>query len=414
VAYRLVEAELTAPLPEVALARDEDGVGLVVRRGGRPIGFVLRPLSPGAALGPADVAHLAREAGLLADGVSDATDGAPAPGRLPRLSVVVCTRDRPAALARCLGSLTALRGSAAAAALALEVLVVDNAPSDDRTRAVAAAVPGVRYVRAPVRGLDFARNCALREARGDFVAFFDDDVTVDPGWLVGFAEAWAAHPDAAAVTGPVLPLALETPAQLLFEEYGGFGHRFRRIRWEPARPEDPLYPCSPGRIGAGCNMAVRRDVVLGLGGFDEALDTGSPLPGGGDMDVFYRLLRAGHAIVTEPRCLVFHEHRRSYAELRHQMWTWGLGFMAFVAKSYRTDPTQRPKLRRLVRRWFRQRTWHLVLCVAGVARRPPGLALAQLAGGVVGLLGEYPRSERRVRARLAAAPATLVAPEEAS
>ena len=102
-------------------------------------------------------------------------------------------------------------------------------------------------------------------------------------------------------------------------------------------------------------MAVRRDVLRALGGFDEALDTGAPLPGGGDLDIFYRLARGGHPIVSEPRCLVLHQHRREYARLRHQLWTWGLGFMAFVAKSYRAEPSQRGKFRRLLAWWARTR-----------------------------------------------------------
>jgi glycosyltransferase involved in cell wall biosynthesis len=397
VRYLLADIDLTEELPDIALSPDDAGVGIVVRRQRRPIGFVLQGVSPGAALTSAEIAR------LLA-GVTNGT-GAPKPeasggsARTPSVTAVVCTRDRPELLARCLASLHALAATPAAARIDFEILVVDNAPSDDRTREVVARVPNTRYVRAPVQGLDIARNCGLREARGEFVAFFDDDVTADGGWLEGFAEALAAHPDAAAVTGPVLPYELATRAQILFEEWGGFGHRFQKLRHDAERTDDPLFPCSPGRIGAGCNMAVRRAVVQALGGFDEALDTGTKLPGGGDMDVFYRLLRAGHAIATEPQCLVFHQHRRSYHELRYQMWTWGLGFMAFVGKSYRTDPEQRGKFRRLILQWYWRRALHVALCVTGHAKRPLGLALAQFAGGLVGLFGEYSRSQRRIRLR---------------
>jgi GT2 family glycosyltransferase len=400
VGYLLTDVDVADELPRIELTPEQDGVGIVVRWQRRPIGFVLHGVPGGRVLESADVAR-------LLDGVTDATageNGRPAahPGEPPSMTAAVCTHGRPEKLARCLSSLVTLASSPAAARVRLEILVVDNAPTDARSREIVARAPNVRYVVAPVLGLDFARNCALREARGDFVAFFDDDVTVDPGWLDGFVEALAAHPDAAAVTGPVLPFELATRAQILFEEYGGFGHRFRKRRHDAESTDDPLFPCSPGQIGAGCNMAVRRATVQELGGFDEMLDTGAPLPGGGDLDVFYRLLRAGHPIVTEPQCLVFHQHRRSYAELRHQMWTWGLGFMAFVTKSYRTDPEQRGKFRRFLVWWFGRRVSHVAFCITGHARRPVGLALAQLAGGIVGLFGEYSRSERRVRRLLAA------------
>jgi hypothetical protein len=85
------------------------------------------------------------------------------------------------------------------------------------------------------------------------------------------------------------------------------------------------------------------------------------------------------------------------------MWTWGLGFMAFVSKSYRTDPEQRAKFRHLVVRWFGKRIWQLVRGSTGPNGWPIELSAAQLAGGVVGLLGEYSRSQRRVRRLVEAA-----------
>jgi len=187
VRYLLADIDLAQGLPRLALTPAQDGVGIVVRRERRPIGFVLRALPPGTALTPADVARLL---GALANGMA-AEDTAPAAvaGRTPTLTAVICTRNRPEMLARCLASLHELARTPAAARVRLDILVVDNAPSDDRSREIVARSHHARYVRAPVQGLDFARNCALREARGDFVAFFDDDVTVDPGWLDGFASA---------------------------------------------------------------------------------------------------------------------------------------------------------------------------------------------------------------------------------
>lgn len=400
--YRLTTVDLTRPLPAITLDGEETGVGLTLRLDGRPIGFVLRDLPRGAVLTPDAVARLlgsAERVGLLEERIrrelSGATASAPSDA-VPSVTAVVCTRDRPALLARCLASLVALRERGAAHAPPLEILVVDNAPSDHRTREAVSRVSHVRYVREPLAGLDFARNRGLEEARGDFVGYFDDDVVVDPDWLEGFVEALSEHPDAAAVTGPVLPLELVTRAQIEFERLGGFGHRFRKTRFGPALAGNDVYPCGPGIFGAGCNMAFRRDVLRRLGGFDEALDTGARLPGGGDLDAFYRLVRARHVIVSEPRCLVLHQHRREYARLRHQLWTWGLGFMAFVAKSYRADPSQRPKFRRLLAWWVVRNAGMLVRRSCGGDAPPPDLVLAEVAGGIVGLCGEYGRSRRHV------------------
>jgi len=393
--YRIVEIEVTRSLPRIALAPIESGIAFVVRRHGAPIGFHLQPVAPGRLLENDDVERL-----LTAANPEWRRPVPPTPPRVPvhvpSLTAVVCTHDRPALLARCLRSLRALRARRWASAVELELLVVDDAPSDERTRALVVGLADVRYVREPHVGLDFARNRAWREARGEFVAYFDDDVTVDPGWLAGFVEACAEHPDAAAVTGPVLPYALTTRAQVLFEEFGGLGHRLAKARFGATRAGDAIYPCAPGILGTGCNMALRRDVVAAIGGFDEALDTGRPLPGGGDLDILYRFVRASHPVVVEPRCLVFHEHRSDYPALRHQLWTWGLGTMAFVAKTYRSDPASRARLRRRVVQWFVQRAKSAGARCLGRATMPLGAVVAMAAGGVVGLCGEYGRSRRRV------------------
>lgn len=393
--YRIHDIDLVMPLSRVALRDDEAGLALVVRRGGAPVGFVLEPAAPGRVFAPADVARVLRDADpdWCAPAVSPPQ---PAFARAPSLTIAVCTHDRPELLARCVRSLRVLRARPAAAFVALDLLVVDDAPTTEATRALVGALPDVRYVREPHVGLDFARNRALREARTTFVAYVDDDVTVDAGWLAGFVEACSEHPDAVAVTGPVLPAELATPTQVLFERFGGFGHRFAKARFGPARAGDPVYPCAPGLLGTGCNMIVRRDVARELGGFDEALDTGRPLPGGGDLDMLYRLVRAGGPIVVEPRCLVFHAHRRDHAAFRHQMWTWGLGTMAFLAKSHRTDRANRARIRRRIVQWFALRARSIAAACAGRDTLPLDVSLAMTAGGVVGLCGEYRRSERRV------------------
>jgi glycosyltransferase involved in cell wall biosynthesis len=408
--YRLATVDLAHPLPSIALDGAETGVGLTIRLDGQPIGFVLHELQPGAVLGPAAVAQLLGQPeriALLEERIR--RELLPAPGSptgraAPSITAVVCTHDRPKLLVRCLASLAALRQGDAGRSAPLDILVVDDAPSDGATRDTVTSFPGVGYAEEPITGLDFARNRGLEESTTDFVAYFDDDVTVDAGWLDGFIEAWTAHPDAGAITGPVLPLELVTPAQVEFERLGGFGRRFRKIRFGQQLAGNDVYPCGPGIFGAGCNMAFRRDLLRSLGGFDEALDTGAQLPGGGDLDMFYRVVRAGHAIVSEPRCLVLHQHRREYGRLRHQLWTWGLGLMAFVAKSYRAEPSQRRRFRRLLAWWVASRGAMLVRRARGGDAPPLDLVLAELAGGIVGLCGEYGRSRRRVERLRGAGP----------
>jgi GT2 family glycosyltransferase len=393
-AYAIVDAELAEPLPRVALAAGEDGVALLLRAHGRPVYFGLHALERGARLDGRALWRLAEpEAApaLAAQALRDALVAAPrhAPADV---TAVICTRDRTALLAACLRSLRAL-GPAAP-----PVLVVDNDPPDGATEAVAAA-EGAAYVREPRPGLDFARNRGLREAGTAYVAFLDDDTVVDRGWRAGLDEAVGEHPDAGAVTGLVLPAELRTDAQVVFERRGGFRRGVRKLRYAgPRRPGNPLYPVGAGIFGAGCNMVLRREPALALGGFDEALDTGPPLPGGGDLDIFHRVVASGAPLVYEPRMLVFHRHRTGHAELRRQYWSWGDGFMAFLAKTYGADRAMRPRARAMVLWWLGYALRNVAETAAG---RQPGsadLALAELGGGLAGLAGSYGRSRRRTAA----------------
>ncbi len=402
--YAIYDVDTTQPLPIIALENDKIGIALIVRRNDRPIGLLMQPVAPGRAIAPQELGQwLGKELGqkLLQEQLHDELRNeiqmvSASAGTLPSLTVAICTKDRPDNLVRCLHSLIPLQVSGKSAVPRFEVLVVDNAPSDDRTKALVASLPSVRYTREPKPGLDFARNHALHHATGDWLAYLDDDVVVDRYWLDGLIEAWTENPDAGAFTGLVLPFELETEAQILFEQRGGFRRGFEKIRYGQMLPGNPLYPCGAGIFGAGCNMAFRRDMLLKLGGFDEALDTGAPLPGGGDLDVFYRVIRAGHHLVYEPRYLVFHQHRRELEKLQRQYWTWGLGFMAFVAKSWQSDPAQRSLFRQLIHWWFTDQFLQIKQRLRHRHPLPLSMIWAELSGGLVGLMGEYARSRQRI------------------
>ncbi len=388
--YQMLDVELTAPAPTAAL-NEAAGLGLILRLDRVVQAFAMGAIKPGeTAAGLLDRLVVETSETLLSAAVRRQL--APALQPLPRrsLTVVICTRDRPDLLKRCLDAVVAVRPSWA------EIVVVDNASKTAATRDVVAACGDVRHVFEGRPGLDFARNRALAEATSDWIAYIDDDVVVDRGYFDGVAAAWAEHPDATAVTGLVLPLELETEAQIIFERNGGFGRGFIPRRYGFALTENIFYPCGSGIFGAGCNMAFDRCALLALGGFDEALDTGAPLPGGGDLDIFYRAVRASQPFVYDPRVVVFHQHRRELEKLRRQYWSWGLGFMAFVVKSYRADKEMRKRLRGLVYWWFRFQFRNLAKASLGRGKMPMRFVVAEIVGGLQGLFGEYDRSCRRI------------------
>ena len=96
--------------------------------------------------------------------------------------------------------------------------------------------------------------------------------------------------------------------------------------------DSPLHPFAAGAFGTGANMAFRAAALLEMGGFDECLGAGSPAGGGEDLDAFLRVLLDGRRIALRARRLVWHEHRAGADALHRQMFDYGKGFTAYLAK----------------------------------------------------------------------------------
>jgi GT2 family glycosyltransferase len=286
----------------------------------------------------------------------------------------------------------------------LDLLVVDNAPSDEATeQLVRKQYPKVRYICEPRPGLDWARNRAIIEAQGEIIAYTDDDVIVEAGWVRALAQTFVENPEVMAITGLIVPYELETKAQLLFEQYGGFGRGFER-RWHRAAPElgkDAVTHYGwAGQLGTGANMAFRKELFERIGAFDPALDVGTVTNGGGDIEMFFRLLQEGYTLVYEPCALVYHRHRRDYDKLRVQLANNGIGFSAYFVRSALAYPKERITF---IRRWLLWFRWwglrRLLDSYRGIELFPRELILAEVCGGFTGL-GRYQKA-RRTAARIA-------------
>jgi len=361
---KMIEVELTEPLPAISHGVPGGRLWVLARLASEPVAVsILRPdaeLTPGQfgeLLWP-DLATPVTER-FAAAGLA-VPDGLPAEGLLahpslgpedvngtaPFISVVICTRDRPAQLEVCLDYLARQDYPN------FEVVIVDNVPSGDIVRklvdARACEPVTFRYVAEHRPGLSWARNTGAEAAVADLIAFLDDDDEPDSRWLAGIARGFARGDDVGCVTGMTLASRLETLAQELFEELGGHstGRGFTPAIFTRKGPQDPLFPRPP--FGAGANMAFRRESLERIGGFDVALGAGTPTRMGEDSLAFTLVLLAGYSIAYEPSALMRHSHRRDMDGLREQLHGLNIGLLAYYTALLRHRPTVVPRLLRLL------------------------------------------------------------------
>jgi len=316
----------------------------------------------------------------------------------PAASVVVCTRDRAERLASCLEAVMAQ------AYPDFEVIVVDNAPHTDE---VADLIDG-RSWPVPVRrvverrpGLAWARNAGLRAATGRIVAYLDDDERPDGHWLAELARGFTLAPDVAGVSGIVLPAVLDTPAQCLFERFGGHskGRGFDAEIFDAASHarQHPLYPLPS--FGVGASMAFDRDRLLRAGGFDVALGAGTPARAGEDTAAISDLMLSGATYVYWPGAIMWHEHRREIPEMERQLFGYGSGLTAFYLRALLRNPRRLPELARLIPQALHDlRGTDSVRTATMGADYPAGLRRAMRRGMLAGP-GLYLRS-RRIQGKL--------------
>jgi O-antigen biosynthesis protein len=289
------------------------------------------------------------------------------------ISVAIATRERPEVLARLLDALT--KGDV----LPREIVVADqsrDARSERIARERADAEIDIRYLRDEGAGLGVAQNLAFSRALSPVIAVTDDDCVPAADWLAVIEQCFESHPEIGAVTGLVIPLAAHEPGLVpvssrtspLERTFSG-----KSVPWE---------------VGSGNNFAVRRQWLDAVGGNDERLGPGSPGQGGVDMDLFYRLLRAGARIRYDPACVVFHSRvTREERLARRAPYGHGIGAGAAILLRerdlYALDILARwlaLRLRRLVTGLLR-RDWGLaheeVLVLGGTAR---GLVFGLRAG----------------------------------
>jgi len=219
---------------------------------------------------------------------------------MSQISGVVCTYNRCESLRETVASLTAQR---LGEGLTLEIVVIDNNSTDHTPRIVQEAEKAsrwpIRYVPEPVQGVAHARNRALESARGEYIAFVDDDALAEPTWAEAIARCF--HDTGAdLVGGKVEPLWLtERPGWLSDELMGPI----MAVDFGPQRKR-----CAGGETFLTTNCALRRAGIGRYGGFDASLGRrGRRWIGGEDVELCRRWLARGAHVVYEPAAVVKHK-----------------------------------------------------------------------------------------------------------
>ncbi|MDT0643089.1 glycosyltransferase [Zunongwangia sp. F363] len=238
------------------------------------------------------------------------------------ISVVICTRNRSESLKHCLESLNKQ------VCRPREIIVVDNAPTDDRTKLATEAFNTVTYCKEARPGLDIARNTGARLAKSSIVAYTDDDVSVDVLWCYRVWESFLQE-NTDAMTGLVIASSLETESQQIFEKNWGFNKGYEDIHFN----SDFIYKSSGApkvwQIGAGANMAFKKKALEVVGYFDIRLDVGAA-GCSGDSEIWFRMLAKNMNIHYNPRAIVYHAHRKELKELHKQLFNYMRGHSASV------------------------------------------------------------------------------------
>jgi O-antigen biosynthesis protein len=303
----------------------------------------------------------------------------------PSFTVVICTRDRPELLDRCLAAVSKLDYPN------FEVLVVDNASTDRRTFEVARHW-STRYSVEPIPGLSRARNHGVGECWSEIVAFIDDDEIPEVGWLHALTAEFS-DPQVMAVTGRILPIISESNGRGVPIRFCNLDRGHQR---QLVDRETPFWfeIANFGGIGDGGNMAFRRSAFDLWPGFDIRLGRGAIISGGEEHRAFFSLVARGYRIVYTPGAVVRHPSGATPAEVRLRGLSNRTAAVAYMALILMEEPSYR----RATFKYFvqgilgRRRAWRYQQFEAKWSASPGSELLAATRGLLLGAKAHSARS----------------------
>lgn len=219
------------------------------------------------------------------------------------VSVIVCTRDRPQQLLRCVAAIA--RAAEACAEMAVEIIVLENLSRPclalDKDEVLRLAGGRGCFVKLMEGGLSKARNAGIQLARGRLLVFTDDDCIMEGAFFTDLARHAAQRQDSLFIGGRVKLANVDDLPFTIKDE---------------AETQDYDVSIHPGGFIPGCNFVVSRKVVAEIGEFDPRFGAGAPFRAGEDTDYIIRAHLAGVRIQYVPDMCVLHHHgRKLFAEV---------------------------------------------------------------------------------------------------
>ncbi|MEW6716690.1 MAG: glycosyltransferase [Chloroflexota bacterium] len=292
------------------------------------------------------------------------------PSKPSRFSFIIPTYNRCQSLRQCL--LTATNQDHPN----YEIIVIDDASTDNTREMVQDEFPAVNYLRQEKnRGPATARNRGIQIATGEFIAFTDDDCIVPPNFLSSLAKGYELYPEAAGV-GAYVEALDELIEHNMFAQYEAYmTHQVYGAGTEPylGGLECPA--------GGTCAMSYKRAVLDAVGGFDESF----PAPGGEDTDLKLRVVQGGDQLLYIPLKIL---HNQPYAlrSFWSQYRNHGRGVVHYERKHKGKAPTL---IRLLLRAGIRFLRW-----LPGVFQMGMKISTARLLAELADLTGQWQETGR--------------------
>ncbi|MEN6484193.1 MAG: glycosyltransferase, partial [Syntrophobacteraceae bacterium] len=214
----------------------------------------------------------------------------------PSISVVVCTYNGHRTICDCLDGLKKVEYPN------FEVIIVNDGSKDNTGELIKDY--GFRVITTENRGLSNARNTGMRAAKGEIVAYIDDDAIPDPHWLTYLAASFLST-DHVGIGGPNLPPASD-------------GSIAACVANSPGGPIHVLLTDEEAEHIPGCNMAFRKSALMAIDGFDHRFRIA-----GDDVDLCWRLQQNGGTLGFSPAAMVWHHRRNSVKAYWKQQLNYG-------------------------------------------------------------------------------------------